>query len=83
MTIKAEFNEAAFDHRIEKEDILNALNNKIRDISISAFPEKNLIVGFDRAGNPLEILYNPLDDETIYIFHAMKLRESTKKMAAL
>ena len=42
MNIKVEFNEAAFDHRIEKEDILNALNNTIRDISISAFPEKNL-----------------------------------------
>ena len=83
MNIKVEFNEAAFDHRIKKEDILNALDNKIRDISISAFPEKNLIVGFDRTGNPLEILYNPLDVETIYVFHAMKLRESTKKMAGL
>ena len=83
MDIKVEFNDAAFDHDIKKEDILNALNNKIRDVSISEFSEKNLVIGFDRVGNSLEILYNPLDDESIYVFHAMKLRESTKKMAGL
>ena len=83
MDIIVEFNEAAFDHDIEKEDILNALNTKIRDISISEFPEKNLVVGFDRAGNPLEVLYNPLNNDVVYVFHAMKLREKTKKMAGL
>jgi len=83
MDIIVEFNDAAFDHSIEKEDILNALNTKIRDISISEFPEKNLVIGFDCAGNPLEILYNPLDNDIVYVFHAMKLREKTRKMAGL
>jgi phosphoenolpyruvate synthase/pyruvate phosphate dikinase len=35
---------------------------------------KRLLIGFNVAGNPLEILYNRLDDETVKVFHAMKLR---------
>ena len=83
MDIIVEFNDAAFDHGIKKEDILNALNTKIRDILISEFPEKNLVIGFDCTGSPLEILYNPIDDNVVYVFHAMRLRESTRKMAGL
>ena len=32
------------------------------------------IIGFDTSGNPIEIFYNIIDDETIKIFHAMSLR---------
>ena len=57
MNIGVEFNNAAFDHGIKKEDILNALNTKICAIAIEGYPEKYLVIGFDRAGNPLELLY--------------------------
>jgi hypothetical protein len=79
--IIVKFNEAAFRHGIIKEDILHALKTKIHDFSIGEFPEKNLVIGFDRAGNPLELLYNPISDNTIYVFHAMKVRNSTIEMA--
>jgi hypothetical protein len=36
-----------------------------------------------RAGNALEIMYNPVDDNTISIFHAMKARNSFVKMLGL
>jgi hypothetical protein len=75
-----EFNETAFRHNINKDDILNALETKIHDIALEDHPEKNLVIGFDRAGNPLELLYNPIDDNSIYVFHAMKLRNSTIEM---
>jgi len=75
-----EFNKVAFRHQISKEDILNALKTKIHDLAISEFPEKNLVIGFDRAGNPLELLYNPVNDNSIVVFHAMKLRKSTIEM---
>jgi len=80
MGVVVEFNEAAFRHNINKEDILNALNTKIYDSAIGEFPEKYLVIGFDCAGNPLELLYNPADDNSIYVFHAMKLRKSTIEM---
>jgi hypothetical protein len=80
MDIIVEFNQAAFRHDIAKEDILYALKTKIHDFSIGEFPEKNLVIGFDRTGNPLELLYNPVDDNTIKVFHAMKIRNSTIEM---
>jgi hypothetical protein len=37
---------------------------------------KHLVIGFDTIGNPLEIMYNVNDDETINVFHAMRCRNS-------
>ena len=65
MDVIVEFNEAAFRHKISREDILCALKTKIR------------------AGNPLELMYNPVDDNTISVFHAMKVRNSFIKMLGL
>ena len=83
MDVIVEFNEAAFRHNIGKKDILYALKTKIYDVAIGEFPEKYLVIGFDLAGNPLELLYNPIDDNGIYVFHAMKVRNSTIEMAGL
>jgi hypothetical protein len=41
------------------------------------------VIGFDIAGNPLEIMYNLIDDDTIIVFHAMKARKSFIKMLGL
>ena len=76
MDVIVEFNKSAFHHDISKEDILNALKTKIKDAVIEELPEKYGVIGFDRSGNPLEIVYSPIDDNTIYVFHAMKARKS-------
>ena len=83
MDIIVEFNESAFRHGISKEDILNALNTKIYAAMIEEFPDKYGVVGFDRAGNPLEIVYNPVDDNSICVFHAMRARNSFIEMISL
>ena len=83
MDVIVEFNEAAFRHNISKEDIMNALKTKIYAAAIEGFPEKYAVIGFDRAGNALEVLYNPIDDNSIYIFHAMRARKSTLKLIGL
>ena len=83
MDIVVEFNEAAFRHDIAKEDILHALQSKICDAVIEGLPEKHAVIGFDRAWNPLEIMYNPVDDNTISVFHAMKVRKSFIAMLGL
>ena len=80
MDVIVEFNEAAFRHNISKEDMVHAIKTKIHDFTIGEFPEKNLVIGFDRTGNPLELLYNPVNDNTIIVFHAMKMRKSTIEM---
>jgi hypothetical protein len=76
MDVTVEFNKAAFQHDISKEDILHALKSKIYAAAVEGLPEKYAVIGFDRAGNPLELMYNPVDDDTISVFHAMKLRKS-------
>jgi hypothetical protein len=75
-----EFNEAAFRHGVSKEDILTAYKNRILDAAVEGLPEKYAVLGFDQSGTPLEILYNPIDNNTINIFHAMKARKSFIKM---
>jgi hypothetical protein len=83
MHVVVEFNEAAFRHNIGKEDIMHALKSKIYAAAIEGLPEKYAVLGFDRAGNPLEVMYNPIDDNTINVFHAMKARKSFMKMLGL
>jgi hypothetical protein len=33
-----------------------------------------LLIGFDRATNLVEVLYNIIDENTLRVFHAMKCR---------
>jgi hypothetical protein len=76
MEIALEFNEAAFRHGISKEDIAHVVKTKIYDAPLTEFPDKYVVIGFDMNGNPLEIMYNPVDDNTINVFHAMKARRT-------
>ncbi|MDR2630444.1 MAG: hypothetical protein LBC60_05930 [Spirochaetaceae bacterium] len=76
MGIALEFNEAAFRHGISREDIVSAIKTKIYDAPLAEFPDKYVVIGFDTNGNPLEIMYNPIDDDTISVFHAMKARRT-------
>jgi hypothetical protein len=78
-----EFNEAAFRHNISKGDILNVLNTKVHDVAIEGLSEKYAAIGFDRSGNSIEVFYNQIDDKSINVFHAMKLRNSTIKILGL
>ena len=59
---------------------MNALETKIHDVSLEELPEKYAAIGFDRTGNAIEVFYNPINDNSINVFHAMKLRNSTIKM---
>jgi len=71
-----EFTESAFRHKICKKDIKHAIKTKVLDVPLVRYSHKNAIIGFDRAGNPLGILYNEIDDFRIEIFHAMKARKT-------
>jgi hypothetical protein len=83
MDVIVEFNEAAFRHNISKEDILHALKTKIYDAVIEGLPEKHAVIGFDRTWNSLELMYNPVNDTGITVFHAMRARKSFIKMLGL
>jgi hypothetical protein len=69
------YNEAAFRHAVTKDDIRCAVTNFLYDALIKDFENKFLLIGFDRSGNLLEIMYNEIDEVWINVFHAMKCQK--------
>jgi hypothetical protein len=75
MDNKILFIPSAFKHGFTRADIYKAIETKIYEGPLENQDNKYAIVGFDAAGNPLEVFYNIIDDETIKIFHAMRCRD--------
>jgi len=65
---------SAFKHHVTEADIYTAFSSAVYDVMLKRDRETRLLIGFNVAGNPLEILYNELDDGTIIVFHAMPCR---------
>jgi hypothetical protein len=78
MNLIIEFNPAAFKHSVTEADIRWAFDTAVYDGWFNKGEgqdkDRYLLIGFDRNGSPLEILYNVVDDETVNVFHAMKCR---------
>ena len=66
---------SAFDHKISELNIRHAFMNPQYDGPIENGDSDNRYIrlGFDKAGNLLEIIYNEYED-VVCIFHAMKCR---------
>ncbi|GBU20660.1 hypothetical protein R80B4_00539 [Fibrobacteres bacterium R8-0-B4] len=78
MDITIEFNPSAFKHNVTEADIRWAFDTAIYDGwfdgGVGQAEDKYLLIGFDRKGNPLEVLYNVIDSRAVNVFHAMKCR---------
>ena len=69
-------NTSAFKHGVTETDIEWAFLHPIRNGLLENYENKYLLVGFDRQGNPIEIMYNRIDEESVNVFHAMKCRKA-------
>ena len=74
-----EFNPAAFNHGVSEADIYRAFDTAIYDGLLDEpddddARDKYLLIGFGLDANPLEILYNFLNEYRINVFHAMPCR---------
>ena len=73
-----DFNPSAFEHDVSEADIYRAFDTAIYDGLLDEDDddarEKYLLIGFDRNANPLEILYNFINDYHVNVFHAMSCR---------
>jgi hypothetical protein len=76
MELKIEFIDSAFRHGYNEESIWHVIRTKIYDSLMVGYLNKYALLGFDNAGNLIEIGYNLVADETISVFHAMKCRKS-------
>jgi uncharacterized DUF497 family protein len=70
-----EFNEAAFKHGVTEASIRYAMWHPLHEQQLEFYVNKWLIVGYDTAGNLIEVVYNIIDDDTVNVFHAMPCRK--------
>ena len=68
------FNPSAFKHDVTENDIEAAMATPLFDELIEGYDNKYLLIGFDRSGNLIEVMYNLVDEEIANIFHAMDCR---------
>ena len=68
--------ESSFRHGVSEVDIRHAQNQAIRIFEYfdESDRQRILVVGPDRSGNLLELIATICSDQTMRIFHAMKLR---------
>jgi hypothetical protein len=69
-------NQSAFKHGLTMADIEWAFLHPIRNGLLEDYANKYLLIGFDTRGNPIELMYNRIDNERVNVFHAMKCRKS-------
>jgi hypothetical protein len=74
MDIKVVFADSAFKHGLTKADIMWAFENARYDGPSEDELNKRMLLGFDTRGNPIEVMYNELEGNTIRVFHAMPCR---------
>jgi hypothetical protein len=70
---------SAFKHGIDEDAIRYVFTTHIKDVLMEGFDNKYVAIGFDPAGNLLEVMYNRIDSETIIVFHAMKCRRQFRE----
>jgi hypothetical protein len=81
--ITVECNPSAFKHGVTEAGIRFAFDNRLFEHPVARDEDKNLLIGLDTRLNPLEILYNEIDDHTVNVFHAMKCRKAWRNLANL
>jgi hypothetical protein len=77
------FKPTAFRHGVRESDIRHAFDWCWSDGTVVGEEHKHLLIGPDNSGNPLEILYNVLDGNTVNVFHAMKCRKKWRSFVNL
>jgi len=48
------------------------------DLLMEGHDNKYAVIGFDRNGNLIEVMYNLIDEQSINVFHAMRCRDSLR-----
>jgi hypothetical protein len=66
---------SAFKHGVTAEQIACVLDKPRYEGPVEVYENKHIVLGFDRAGNLLEIMYNEMKDGGYNVFHAMPCRD--------
>ena len=72
------FVSSAFKHGVTREDIIHAYRTQISAGLMDSCGNKYAFIGFNRAGNLIEVFYNPIEEDAIKVFHAMGCRDGVR-----
>jgi hypothetical protein len=75
MDLEIRYGQSAFKHGVAEEDIRWAIKTARYEELLEGYADKYLLLGSDTKGNPVEIVYETLGENGMYIFHAMKCRK--------
>jgi hypothetical protein len=77
-----EIHETALKHDVSELDIRHACANSsdIFELDQESYEIKILIIGPDSAGNLLEVIGLEIDNQSLLIIHAMKIRKSVMNL---
>jgi hypothetical protein len=82
MERKITYHEAAFKHGVKKADIEWALKTQIFNETLVG-DDAEMVVGFDRAANALEVGFCEFDDGSLFVFHAMECQKKWRDKAGI
>ena len=73
-----ELHRSAFKHGLDALEIEHAVEHPIAivDLEPDADPPKVLLIGSDKSGNLLEVIWLKFADERVLVIHAMPLRQA-------
>jgi hypothetical protein len=71
MKLEFIFRQTAFKHNVSEADIRHAFKTCVYTGQFEERENVYLLIGFNMNANPIEILYNNVDDKTVNVFHAM------------
>jgi len=80
MDIRIVFKKSAFKHGVTEDDIRWAFNTAKYDKLVEGYDNKYLLIGFNRSGNLIEVIYSDLGENTASVFHAMKCRKALRAL---
>ena len=83
MDIRIVFKKSAFKHGATEEDIRWAFNTAKYDKLVEGYDNKYLLIGFNRSGNMIEVIYSDLGENTASVFHAMNCRKALLPLLGL
>jgi hypothetical protein len=66
---------SAFKHGVTRDQILHVLDDPRYEGPVEIYENKYIVLGFDRSGNLLEIMYNEMEEGGYNVFHAMPCRD--------
>ena len=75
MELEFIFRKTAFKHGLSEADILHAFKTCRYMGQYGDRENVYLLLGFDIEANPIEILYNEIDENSVNIFHAMPCQD--------